>query len=123
MSRRYKEGKLNTDEVCPKHQYHFPLKYSRLIVTPVVQIGHHYRFSIVLQDLIPLNNITSPERQETTQSIGWIQIMLYHLARQEGGGFEEVPPLTFSLSYEASERLRSVPGAPEKRWICSEKTA
>ena len=94
------------DEVCPKHQYHFPLKYSRLIVTPEVQISHHHRFCIVLQDLIPLNNITSPERQETTQSIGWIQIMLYHLARQEGGGFEEVPPLTCLLYTSPSPRDR-----------------
>ncbi|XP_017236610.1 5-OH-xanthotoxin synthase isoform X2 [Daucus carota subsp. sativus] len=75
--RRYKRRKLEKSQVCSKHYHHFPLKYSRLIITPEVQIGHHHRFCIVLQDLTPLNNITSPGRLEMTPSCGRRQIMPY----------------------------------------------
>ena len=53
---------------------------------------------IVLQE--PLDN-----KDHSGHSPGKMgeQICTYHLARQEGGGFVEVPPLTFSLSYKASE--------------------
>lgn len=77
--RRYKRRKLEKSQVCSKHYHHFPLKHSRLIITPEVQIGHHHRFCIVLQDLTPLNNITSPRRLETTPSSGRRQIMPYQI--------------------------------------------